>query len=204
MMLSRRSSLLLAAVGTALAGMERARAEGQPVDTAEATGFVKKLGEDMVSVVNGPGGPPEKQAKMAPLIEQHVDVDGIARFCLGRFWRAATPQQQQDYIHAFHRVLLDSIGSRLGDFQGVSFAMGQTVQREGATLVGTVISRPNQEPAHVQWVIDQVDGQPKVVDVVAEGTSLRLTQRSDYASYLSRNGGSVQALIAAMRRQTGA
>jgi phospholipid transport system substrate-binding protein len=37
--------------------------------------------------------------------------------------------------------------------------------------------------------------------VVAEGTSLRLTQRSDYASYLSRNNNNVQALIDAMRQQ---
>jgi phospholipid transport system substrate-binding protein len=55
----------------------------------------------------------------------------------------------------------------------------------------------------VQWVVDEVDGHPKIVDVVAEGTSLRLTQRSDYGSYLQQHGDSVDALIAAMRRQVG-
>jgi phospholipid transport system substrate-binding protein len=44
-------------------------------------------------------------------------------------------------------------------------------------------------------------GSPKIVDVVAEGTSLRLTQRSDYASYLSQHGNNVDALIAAMKAQ---
>ncbi len=133
-----------------------------------------------------------------------MDVDGIARFCLGRFWRGATPSQQQAYVRAFHKVMLNSITTKLGEFQGVAFAMTQTVQREGATLVGTRITRPNQEPAPVQWVVDEVDGHPKIVDLVAEGTSLRLTQRSDYGSFLSRNGGNVDALIAAMRRQVGA
>jgi phospholipid transport system substrate-binding protein len=37
--------------------------------------------------------------------------------------------------------------------------------------------------------------------VIAEGTSLRLTQRSDYAAFLSRNGNSVQALIDALKQQ---
>ncbi len=32
---------------------------------------------------------------------------------------------------------------------------------------------------------DRISGSPKIVDVIAEGTSLRLTQRSDYASYLA-------------------
>ena len=205
MMVSRRFLLTLGAMGAALAAMPRAFAQSaQPVGSAEATGFVRKLGDEMVSVVNGAGSAAEKQAKMAPLVENSVDVDGIARFCLGRFWHSATPPQQQEFVHVFHKVLLDSIGSRLGEYQGVNFAMAQTVQREGATLVGTVITRPNQEPVHVQWLIEQIDGQPKIEDVLAEGTSLRLTQRSDYASYLTRNGGNVQALIAAMRRQVGA
>ena len=41
----------------------------------------------------------------------------------------------------------------------------------------------------------------KVIDVIAEGTSLRLTQRSDYAAYLTRNNNDVDALINAMRQQ---
>jgi phospholipid transport system substrate-binding protein len=40
-----------------------------------------------------------------------------------------------------------------------------------------------------------------VVDVIAEGTSLRLTQRSEYSSVIQQNNGSVAALLAAMRRQ---
>ena len=36
---------------------------------------------------------------------------------------------------------------------------------------------------------------------MAEGTSLRLTQRQDYASYLSHNNDSIDALINAMRQQ---
>ena len=65
----------------------------------------------------------------------------------------------------------------------------------------TTIYRPNEEPASVDWVIDNVDGSRKVIDVVAEGTSLRTTQRGDYLAYLDRHGGSVEALIAALQRQ---
>ena len=188
-----------------LAVVPRAWAQGEaaPADPAQATALVQALGSQLVAVVNGPGTLADKQARIAPLVERDVDVDGIGRFCLGRFWRTATAQQRQDYAQAFHHVLQDSIATRLGEFQGVGFTMTQTVQREGATLVGTRITRPNQEPATVQWVVDEVAGTPKIVDVVAEGTSLRLTQRSDYSSYLQQHGGSVDALIAAMRRQTG-
>ncbi len=201
-MLTRRTLPALAAASALAAMLSPALA--QSVDAAQATSFVQTLGSQLVAIVNGPGTTAEKQAKVAPLIERDVDVDGIARFCLGRFWRAATPPQQQNYVREFHKVMLYSITTKLGEFKGVTFAMTRTAQREGATLVGTRITRPNEEPAQVQWVVDQVGGQPKIVDLIAEGTSLRLTQRSDYASFLSRNGGNLDALIAAMRRQVGA
>jgi phospholipid transport system substrate-binding protein len=54
----------------------------------------------------------------------------------------------------------------------------------------------------VDWVIEQPATAPKIVDVVAEGTSMRLTQRQDYASYLSQNGNNVDALIKAIVQQT--
>lgn len=204
-MVTRRMLMALGAAGTLGVAPPPSLAQtGAALGAAQATSFVRNLGEQLVAVVNGPGTLDEKQAKVAPLVERDVDVDGIARFCLGRFWRTASPEQRQAYVQAFHKVLVGTIVARLGEFQGVGFTMTQTVQREGATLVGTRITRPNQEPAAVQWVVDQVGGQPKIVDVVAEGTSLRLTQRSDYGSYLQQHGGSVDALIAAMRRQAGA
>ena len=44
-------------------------------------------------------------------------------------------------------------------------------------------------------------GKLKVIDVIAEGTSLRLTQRSDYGAFLGRNNNDVQALINALKKQ---
>jgi phospholipid transport system substrate-binding protein len=97
-------------------------------------------------------------------------------------------------------VLLNNISGHLGEYRGVSFTMTGSQPQGEDTLVGTIINRPNQPAANVQWVV-RTAGAPKVLDLVAEGTSLRLTQRQDYASYLSRHGGSIDALIAAMKRQ---
>jgi phospholipid transport system substrate-binding protein len=130
-----------------------------------------------------------------------VDVAAIAKFCLGRFWTTATPAQQQDYTRLFHQVLLNNISGHLGEYQGVTFTMTGSHAQGEDTLVGTVINRPNAPAANVQWVVRDGAGAPKVLDLVAEGTSLRLTQRQDYASYLSRHGESIDALIAALKRQ---
>ena len=125
----------------------------------------------------------------------------IARFCLGRFWATATPAQQSQYVAIFHQVLLNNISGNLGKFRGVTYTLQGETPQGTSTLVSTVITRPNAPTANVQWVIDNSSGTPKVVDVVPEGTSLRLTQRSDYASYLSRHGNDISALLSALQQQ---
>ncbi len=196
-MLTRRNTFLLGAAAVAtLVAAPRAWAQ-------DATGFVVNLGNQLAAIVNGPGGYEEKKRRLEPVIEQAVDVDAIGQFCLGLYWRRANPQQQQEFIRLFHTVLMNNIGGKLGQFQGVTFRPTTTTQRDGDSVVGTVIQRPNQQPNNVQWVVSTATGRPKIIDVQAEGVSLRLTQRNDYSAYISGHGGSVDALLAAMRRQAG-
>jgi phospholipid transport system substrate-binding protein len=187
-----------AVLGAAFGPHSAARAEAA---TDSASAFVKSTGEQLVAVVNGAGSIQDKRPKLARIVEAAVDVDGVAKFCLGRFWRTATPEQQKQYMALFHDVLVNSVTGNLGDYQGVRLTVGRTQQREDTQVVTTTVERPNNPPSQVDWVVSQDSGKPKIVDVVAEGTSLRLTQRSDYAAYLSRNGNNVQALIDAMRQQ---
>ena len=201
-MLTRRVLLTYSAATALLATTSWTAAWAQ--SASDPTAFVVQLGDALVAIVNGPGTYEDKKRRLGPLIEQAVDVDNIARFCLGRFWRTASPGQQQQFNQLFHQVLLNNITGKLGQFEGVTFKPTTTTQRDGDSLVGTTIHRPNQQPNNVQWVVSTATGRPKIIDVIAEGTSLRLTQRSDYAAYISRNNNDVDALISAMRHQVAA
>ncbi len=208
--LTRRSLLVsaasLGAVGALAwvvpAWRTPAWAQGAP-SAEQAAAFVRQTGARLVAIVNGPGSSAQKQAALQAEIDASVDVKGVGRFVLGRFWRLATPAQRQEYLRLFRAVLMNSITGRLGEYKGVRFAVGRATPTAAGVQVATVVTRPNNPAANVIWVIRDVGGSPKIVDVVAEGTSLRLTQRDDYASYLARNNDSVQALIDAMKRQVG-
>ncbi len=194
-MLNRRQ-LLLAALSTVFVA---GHAMGDSTDAAQA--LVEKLSRDLIGVVNGPGSAGEKQAALEKLIDRDVDIQAVARFCLGRFWRTANPDQLKAYGDLFRAVLVRNITSKVGEYQGVTMAVGKAQAREDDVLVGSVVTRPNNAPSRVDWVVSAAGGAPRIIDVVAEGTSLRLTQRSDYSAFLSRNNNDVQALIDAMRKQ---
>jgi phospholipid transport system substrate-binding protein len=197
-MIYRRHFLTYAASVAALTAASRP-VRAQNADRAAA--FVKATGDRLVAVVNGPGSTTVKRTTMTQIINTDVDVDGIGRFCLGRYWRTASAEQQQQYLKLFHEVLVTNITSKLGEYQGVKFTIGRSHLQDEEAVVSTTVERPNNAPTAVDWIIANPASDPKIIDVVAEGTSLRLTQRQDYASYLVHNNNNVDALITAMRAQ---
>jgi phospholipid transport system substrate-binding protein len=166
-----------------------------------AATFVKVTGEVILKAMQTAGSTEERRRMIGPIIDRAIDVDGVGKFCLGRFWNTATPDQRQRYIQLFHEVLIGNITDKLGEYQQVKLTVGRSQTRDENEIVSTTIERPNNPVTTVQWVVANVATDPKVIDVIAEETSLRLTQRSDYASFLSHNNNDVDKLIAAMKQQ---
>jgi phospholipid transport system substrate-binding protein len=189
--------------GLAASGMAAPSARAQQTDIARATAFIQATGVELVAAINATNAPvAQRRDRVAQILRRAVDVDGVGRFILGRWWRTATAEQQQEYLQLFEQVLIRNLSARFGEYQGVRFSLGRTQARtEEDALVSTLVERPGNPAFGLDWRVAEVGGQPKVVDVIAEGTSLRLTTRSEYSSVISRNGGSVAALLAAMRQQ---
>jgi len=166
---------------------------------SRAAAFIKNVGDKLVAVINGPGSTQDKRRMLTQIIDSAVDVDGVARFCLGRFWGQASPQQQQRFVMLFHQVLVSNIMAKLGEYQGVKFTVGRSRRQDEDEIVSSVVERPNNPPTDVDWAISGPDSNPKIMDVIAAGTSFRLTQRSDYASFLAHK--SVDELINALQQQ---
>ena len=201
MILTRRNLLALGSASVAALAAARWMPSAWAQEATAASNFVQSFGDKLVAVVNSDEPNAEKQQTLRPLIDSAVDVDAIAVFCLGRFASTATPQQLAEYTRLFHGVLVNNITSKIGEYRGVTFRLTTSSMRGTDAYVGTIVQRPSSAPTNVRWVVSSASGAMRIVDVVAEGTSLRLTQRSDYASFLSHNGNSIDSLLGAMRRQ---
>jgi phospholipid transport system substrate-binding protein len=149
-----------------------------------AVGFVKSTSEQLVVVVNSSGSPQEMHEQLRKIIESTVDVDDVAQFCLGRFWRLATPDQLKQYMALFRDVLVIKIANHLGEFKGVQVIMGLARRSADTDIVITTIEGARTSTHRVDWVISTATGTPKIVDLLAGGTSLRLIQSADFISTL--------------------
>ncbi len=193
-----RRAAMLAGIGLCLT-----RPAAAQIEPNRAIAFIQTTGNALVDALNSTSMTlQQRRDRVAAILRQAVDMEGTGRFILGRWWRIATPAEQQEYLRLFEETLIRNLASRFGEFQGVRFSLGRSQQRtEDDVLVTTVVERPGSAALNLDWRVAEIGGQPRVVDLVAEGTSLRLTQRSEYSSVVQRGGNQVSALLVAMRGQ---
>jgi MlaC protein len=60
-------------------------------------------------------------------------------------------------------------------------------------MVTSQIIRLQRPPIEVDWRLAESDGRYKISDVSIDGVSMALTQRSEFAAIVQRNGGRVAA-----------
>ncbi|MFQ5957966.1 MAG: phospholipid-binding protein MlaC [Alphaproteobacteria bacterium] len=164
---------------------------------------MKRLGDDAVAVLTAPeSSAGERKQRYRDLLEEGFAVRTIARFVLGRYWRAATPEQQSEYLVLFRDFILESYTSQLDGFTGETFEILQAQPLgEKDTIVSTEIRAPNRAPVRVDYRVRRSRSGHKIIDVVIEGISLIKTQRSEFASVIDRKG--IDGLLALLRERTG-
>jgi phospholipid transport system substrate-binding protein len=202
-MIPTRRYLLCAAGSSALAATPLVAAWSDTDLLSWAAAYIRRVGDELATIMSTTDTSEARRQRLRPFLDRVVDIDGVARFCLGRFWRQATPAQQQEYLRLFHDVLTNAVLARLGDYEHsqVRVKIERPETRDGTVHVATVVERTGTPTVRVIWAVSAEADNPRILDVIAEGVSLRLTLRADYNAYLSRHGDSVDALIDALREQ---
>ncbi len=196
--LSRRAVAAALLLAAAWAPAAPARAED---GTAEA--FIERLGRQTVGTLAEKSAPTaERVARLKGVLNNAADLPYIARVILGRYWRQATEAQQAEYLRLFDALVLQTMAERIDSYAGQTFEVtGSREADDTDTVVSTNILTPSGGPSYrVDWRVRREDGGGfRLIDIVAEGVSLVLTQRSEVNDIVGRSG--VDGLLAEMRRR---
>jgi len=170
---------------------------------ADPNVFMNELWGQTVEVLSKKVPRAERLMRFRQLFQADFDGPGIARFVLGRYWRSASEQEQQEYLKLFEDYVVLVYGTRLSKFNGETFKLLGSRTDESGTIVSTDIISPSGEaPIKVDWQLIADHGSFKINDVIIEGISMLATQRSEFASVIQRHGGQVGGLLELMRERT--
>ena len=150
----------------------------------------------------------DDKARLRAIAEEvvipNVDFIALSQSVLGITWRKATPRQREVFEQEFRTLLINSYLASISraDYQGQSirYLPLRNPPTGDRAEVEAEIDQPNGPLIHVQFrMYRRDDAGWKVYDVVVEGVSLVITQRSSFASIIRDKG--LDGLIAMLEER---
>ena len=175
---------------------------GPSAAAADPGDFMNELWNRALEVLAKKIPPNERLARFRQLFKADFDGQAIARFVLGRYWRSASEEERQEFLKLFEDYVVYVYGTRLSDFNGETFKVRGSRTDENGIIVSTDVYSPSATaPIKIDWRLVSQNGGFKITDVIIEGISLLVTQRSEFASVIQRHGGQVGGLLTLMREK---
>ena len=164
----------------------------------DAAQVVQNMANQVLSAVKIGASDAEREQQMSELFRANFDINAIGQMVLGRHWNGATPEQRQKFVAAFEKAEIRAYSGRFKAYSGQTLKVGKVTANGASQLVETQMMQPSGgQPIRIIWEI----ARGKVIDIQVEGVSMGMTRRSDFNSFVSRNG--LDALIAELQRRGG-
>jgi len=134
------------------------------------------------------------------IFRRYADVNIIARSTLGPDSRRANGRQMREFIEAFRGYIARKYGKRFHQFVGGRIEV-KNVKRVKSwhEVISTAYLR-GEPPFEVRFLVSDRSGQDLFFDMVIEGVSMRLSERTEIGSMLDARNGDIDALIKDLRR----
>ena len=136
----------------------------------------------------------ENPARAGELIDEfitpHVDLKGFSKLVLGKYWRRATPEQQDQFLTHFHALVLRSYATALTSNADIpiEYLPMRDEARENFATVRSVISATDGSRVNVNYRLYCRRDAWKLFDVTIAGISMVATVRSALMAEIKKSG----------------
>jgi phospholipid transport system substrate-binding protein len=144
----------------------------------------------------------QKKSEFRKFLKNNFDIRAIGRFALGRYWRTTTPAEKEEYQGLFEDMIVGVYSSRFSEYSGQNIEILDAEKRgKSDIVVHSKITGEGGPEIKLDWRVRQKNGRFRVIDIMVEGVSMAVTQRSDFASVIQRGGGDIDVLLAHLSNQ---
>ncbi len=185
--------------------MAPARADQHLVPSKE---FIRSFADRAIEMLPGEEQTKEERRdEFRSLFREGFEINGIARFVLGRYWRRAPEACRTEYLALFEDVTVNTWADRFSEYSGQEFTVQDAVdapsahQAERVAIVRSLFFSDPQTPIRIDWRVASRGDIYKITDVQVEGISMANTQRDEFASVIRRNGGQIKPLLEILRKK---
>lgn len=133
-------------------------------------------------------------AKVIELVDKkvlpHFNFPHMTALAVGKDWKKATPQQQQQLTAEFKTLLVRTYSNALVGYRNQKVVYKPLKMNAGDTevLVRTEVQQPGSKAVQLDYSVEKLDSGWKVFDVSVAGISLVTNYRDQFGQEV-RNGG---------------
>ncbi|MGK7752801.1 MULTISPECIES: MlaC/ttg2D family ABC transporter substrate-binding protein [unclassified Roseovarius] len=167
---------------------------------ARARGLIDQVVADINRVIASGRSTGAMIGEFERIFARYADVNIIARSTLGADSRRATSAQMRAFTAAFQGYIARKYGKRFREFIGGQIEVTGVRQVKSWHEVRSTVKLRGKSPFTVLFLVSDRSGRDLFFDMVIEGVSLRLSERTEIGAMLDRNGGNIDALIADVQR----
>jgi phospholipid transport system substrate-binding protein len=189
------STALLAFVMTSQGRAQVGTAEAATGD-ASATAYMRRVADDLIAA--------SRQGTVMSfhrVITRHANVEAIANYALGPY-RAALPRSAfPSYYKGVAMFMARYFADSSREYAVAKAEIGQaTRDKDGRVMVNTRVTLLTGSTYNVIFQLSRAGNEYRILDVSVLGFSLSYLQRGIFQRYIAKNGGNVNALVAALNR----
>lgn len=174
-----------AVIGQSTASQEAEDGDG-PVTTVQA------LHEALLAAMQQAGslGFAGRRKQLAAVIGRSFDFTTISATVLGATqWKQLTAAQRSKMENTFRELTIATYADRFDNYSGEEFrVISQRSLRQGRALVRSELAVPDDEPVRLDYVLHRVNGEWRIVNILADGVSDLSVKRAEYSSILRTEG----------------
>ena len=189
-LLACRRVVLCLAVGAAAAFV------ALPAWAADPAQLIQSTAAEVIEIIKATTPGPARQAAIQRVLQTNFDLPYMGQQALGANWNKASEVQRTRFLKAAETAEARAYSERFGQYGGQTLTVGKVTPRpNGLFIVDSQLSQSNGQPIKLQWEVRDAGQGPRITDVKVEGVSMVMTRRSDFNSYIQKNGGTVDPLI---------
>ena len=146
----------------------------------------------------------EKEIEFGELFDKNFDVPSISRFVLGKYWKQASTDQKKKFIKTFRNYIVKTYSSRFNEYSGEQLQLLNTENESNPKifLVHTALERQDAPIIKIDWRVGKKKDRFVILDIIIEGISLAITQRSEFVSVIDQNEGNIDQLISMLEEKS--
>ena len=187
-----RFLLLIAFFCSSLAFSEVASA--QTVDSSDPQALVKTVTQQVLDEVHSRAVDPSDIPRIMDIVNRdilpYIDFEHTTQLALGRYWRTATPEQQQQLVQQFRTLLIHLYSGALAQLrpdQKIEYPPMRFSPTDTDTVVRT-IAITNAQPVEIDYRLRKTPQGWRVYDLNVVGAWLVQTYRQQFGETIAQSG----------------